>query len=117
MDERVIYCKHAPKKTPFGGCIGCKYESEARKYVVDGICYHCPYFEPEDGWEEKIRKNEERLIGMNGNRNVDKTMRDHWMWYKLTRYEYKCPHCGHVNVRYERCGRVVCSNCGESFYA
>ena len=24
IDERVIYCKHALKKTLFGGCIGCK---------------------------------------------------------------------------------------------
>jgi len=56
IDERVIYCKHAPRKTPFGGCIGCKYEHETRKYVIDGICYHCPRFEPEGGWEEKIRR-------------------------------------------------------------
>jgi len=31
------------------------------------------------------------------------------------RYEYKCPHCGRVNVRYERCGRIVCDYCGEEF--
>lgn len=31
------------------------------------------------------------------------------------RYEYKCPHCGHVNVRYEECGRVVCDHCKKEF--
>ena len=31
------------------------------------------------------------------------------------RYEYKCPHCGHVNVRYEKCGRIVCDLCGKEF--
>jgi len=65
IDERVIYCKHAPRKTPFGGCIGCKYEQEARKFVVNGICYYCPHFEPEDGWEEKIKKNREEKIIQN----------------------------------------------------
>ena len=58
-------CKHAPRKTPFGGCSGCKYESEARKYVVDGVCYHCLHFEPEDSWEEKIKKNKEEIIIQN----------------------------------------------------
>jgi len=32
-----------------------------------------------------------------------------------TRYEYKCPYCGHINVRYEECARVVCDHCGKEF--
>jgi len=62
IDRRIIWCKHAPRKIPFGGCIGCKYEEEARKFVVDGICYYCPHFEPEDGWEEKIRRLKRNCI-------------------------------------------------------
>ncbi len=31
------------------------------------------------------------------------------------RFEYLCPYCRHVNVRYERCGRIVCSKCGRGF--
>jgi len=31
------------------------------------------------------------------------------------RYEYKCPHCGHVNVRYEKCARIVCDACKREF--
>ena len=31
------------------------------------------------------------------------------------RYEYRCPYCGHVNVRYEPCARIVCDRCGASF--
>jgi len=31
------------------------------------------------------------------------------------RYEYKCPYCGRVNVRYEPCARIVCDFCGKSF--
>ena len=31
------------------------------------------------------------------------------------RYEYKCPHCGHTNVRYEKCGRIVCDYCKREF--
>ena len=47
------------------------------------------------------------------------------MWYEpfrrkleppKRRYEYKCPYCGHVNVRYEPCVRVVCDRCGRAFY-
>ena len=33
-----------------------------------------------------------------------------------SRYEYKCPFCGHVNVRYEHTVKLVCDNCGRSFY-
>lgn len=32
-------------------------------------------------------------------------------------YEYKCPHCKTVNIRYCRTIRIVCSSCGEVFYA
>ena len=32
------------------------------------------------------------------------------------RYEYKCPYCGHINVRHEPCVRVVCDRCGRAFY-
>jgi len=32
------------------------------------------------------------------------------------RYEYRCPWCGFVNVRYEPCARVVCDRCGRAFY-
>ena len=46
---------------------------------------------------------------------ADEAMKDRWMWYKFVRYEYKCPHCGHINVRYERCARIVCSKCGKPF--
>ncbi len=31
------------------------------------------------------------------------------------RYEYRCPYCNHINVRYERTGRIVCSKCGRGF--
>ena len=31
------------------------------------------------------------------------------------RNEYKCPYCKHINVRYERCGHIVCSKCGRGF--
>jgi ribosomal protein L37AE/L43A len=31
------------------------------------------------------------------------------------KYEYKCPFCGYINVRYEECGRVVCLKCGRGF--
>jgi len=31
------------------------------------------------------------------------------------RYEYKCPHCGHVNIRYEKCARIVCDKCKREF--
>jgi len=31
------------------------------------------------------------------------------------RYEYKCPHCGEVNIRYEECARIVCDKCGKEF--
>ena len=31
------------------------------------------------------------------------------------RYEYRCPWCKHLNVRYERMGRIVCSKCGRGF--
>ena len=31
------------------------------------------------------------------------------------RNEYRCPWCGHTNVRYERCGHIVCSKCGRGF--
>ena len=31
------------------------------------------------------------------------------------RYEYKCPYCGYINVRYEKCGRIVCNRCGREF--
>ena len=33
----------------------------------------------------------------------------------LASWEYKCPRCGHINVRYERMGRIVCSKCGGGF--
>ena len=32
------------------------------------------------------------------------------------RYEYKCPYCGYINVRYEQAARLVCEKCGRSFY-
>lgn len=32
------------------------------------------------------------------------------------RYEYKCPYCGYVNIRYCECERIVCDKCGKSFY-
>lgn len=32
------------------------------------------------------------------------------------RYEYKCPHCGKVNVRSGETRRLVCSYCGGSFW-
>ena len=35
--------------------------------------------------------------------------------YGRLRYEYKCPHCSFVNIRYEKCGRIVCSFCGKEF--
>jgi len=54
-------------------------------------------------WEDMKKKKEKN------------TLEYYWMWYKFVRYEYKCPHCGHVNVRYERCARIVCSKCGKSF--
>ena len=31
-------------------------------------------------------------------------------------YEYKCPHCEHVNIRYCKTRRLVCSSYGEVFY-
>jgi len=38
------------------------------------------------------------------------------MKYKYgKRYEYKCPHCGKVNIRYEECARIVCDKCGKEF--
>jgi len=33
------------------------------------------------------------------------------------RYEYKCPYCGYVNVRYEETVRIVCDRCKKTFYA
>lgn len=44
-----------------------------------------------------------------------------WQWDKWKyrgsrlRYEYKCPYCGYINVRYEETARVVCEKCGRSF--
>jgi len=32
------------------------------------------------------------------------------------RYEYKCPWCGKVNVRYEETQRLICDRCGKTFY-
>ena len=31
------------------------------------------------------------------------------------RYEYKCPYCGHANIRYEECARIVCDLCKREF--
>ena len=31
------------------------------------------------------------------------------------RYEYRCPWCNHINVRYARTGRKVCDTCGRGF--
>ncbi len=40
-----------------------------------------------------------------------------WLWKKkLVRYEYKCPWCGYVNIRYHPCRRIVCDKCGISFW-
>ena len=40
-----------------------------------------------------------------------------WMiWRPMrVRYEYRCPFCGHVNIRYEPCRRIVCDRCGREF--
>ena len=31
------------------------------------------------------------------------------------RDEYKCPYCGHANIRYEECARIVCNVCKKEF--
>jgi len=36
-------------------------------------------------------------------------------WLTRRRYEYRCPFCGYINVRYEPCGRIVCDRCGKEF--
>jgi len=33
----------------------------------------------------------------------------------MVRYEYKCPHCGFVNVRSTPTLRIVCTRCGRVF--
>ena len=32
------------------------------------------------------------------------------------RYEYLCPYCGYINIRYEPCVRIVCDRCKRAFY-
>lgn len=32
------------------------------------------------------------------------------------RYEYRCPYCGYVNIRYEETKRIVCDRCRNEFY-
>ena len=32
------------------------------------------------------------------------------------RYEYRCPACGYLNIRYEKTMRIVCDRCGRVFY-
>lgn len=39
----------------------------------------------------------------------------YWVWYSLVRYEYKCPHCGHINIKYEQYARIICRKCGKPF--
>jgi len=35
---------------------------------------------------------------------------------KWVRYEYKCPYCGRINIRYIKTRRIVCIGCGRPFY-
>lgn len=30
-------------------------------------------------------------------------------------YEYKCPLCGFINIKYSEYARIVCSSCGQEF--
>ena len=32
------------------------------------------------------------------------------------RHEYRCPHCGRINVRHEPCARLVCDSCENPFH-
>ena len=32
------------------------------------------------------------------------------------RYEYRCPHCRALNLRYYNCARIVCNFCKKVFY-
>lgn len=43
---------------------------------------------------------------------------DYWHYaVPSPRYEYKCPHCGKVNVRSADTRRLVCSFCGRGFWS
>jgi len=58
------------------------------------------------GWHEALRIGSEKWYDAAG---VKKKR-------KRKRYEYRCPRCGYINVRYEETKRIVCFMCGFEFY-
>jgi len=42
--------------------------------------------------------------------------RDLFSRRRKERYEYRCPWCGLINIRYEPTVRVVCDRCRRVFY-
>jgi len=61
------------------------------------------------GWEEYLR---DRILEVKS-----KYFWEDYFPKRKKRYEYRCPYCGYVNVRYEVTVRIVCDRCKKAFYA